>query len=212
MAEVSDYTDKIPNYNAQQPVFMATLSSLLAPLVDSQNFLATIPSTFDLDVAVGVQLDQTGLWIGRTRDVQTPITGVYFSWDTDNLGWEQGYWQGAFDPDEGVSALDDSTFRALLYAKVAANKWDSTIDGIVTALEALFAGQAVTVEVIDNQDMTLTVNVTGTLTDLVFRAIVEGGYIPIKPVGIGINYNLPAGLVSFSGDIFTSMFGPSFGR
>lgn len=212
MAEVSDYTDKIPNYNAQQPVFMATLSSLLAPLVDSQNFLATIPDAFDLDVAVGVQLDQTGLWIGRTRDVQTPITGVYFSWDTDNLGWEQGYWQGAFDPDEGVSGLDDSTFRALLYAKVAANKWDSSIDGIATALEALFAGQAVTVEVIDNQDMTLTVNVTGTLTDLVFRAIVEGGYIPIKPVGIGITYNLPSGLVSFSGDIFTSMFGPSFGR
>ncbi|MCZ5716426.1 hypothetical protein O5585_27680, partial [Escherichia coli] len=30
-----------------------------------------------------------------SRVVSQPISGVYFSWDTDGLGYDQGVWQGS---------------------------------------------------------------------------------------------------------------------
>lgn len=189
MADVEDYEALIPNYNAVQPKFMAELQALLRPLVTLQNFLTDLPQVFDLDTAIGTQLDQVGIWIGRNRFVATPIEEVYFSWEIEGLGWEQGTWQGAFDPDEGLTQLDDETFRQLLYAKVRANTWDGSIRGIVEALNELFAAQNVTIQVIDNQDMSMEVDVTGLIQSAVFRALLIGGYIPIKPVGVAINYN-----------------------
>jgi hypothetical protein len=94
MASINDYLGRIPDYNSIQPDFMAVLAGILQPLVDLQNFAQALPQQFDLDVAIGTQLDQTGLWIGRSRFISTPIEDVYFSWDVDGLGWEQGLWQG----------------------------------------------------------------------------------------------------------------------
>jgi hypothetical protein len=186
-----DYANRIPGFNAVQPNFMATLQAVLQPVVDIQAALADMPQAFDLDTAIGVQLDQVGIWIGRSRFVQTPILGVYFSWDTPGLGWEQGTWQGTFDPSEGTTRLDDETYRQLLYAKVAANKWNGSITGVVDALHALFGSQGVTVQVVDNFNMSMTVTVTGgTVNSLIFRSLLLGGYIPIKPVGVNITYIL----------------------
>lgn len=189
---IDDYLDLVPAYNAVRPKFIATLRAVLQPLVDQKAFLESMPQQFDLDRAVGVQLDQVGIWIGRSRFINTPITGVFFSWDIPGLGWEQGTWQGTFDPSEGITSLDDETYRQLLYAKVAANEWDSSIDGIVKILGELFGTHGVTVQVLDNQDMTMTVNVIGVITSLVFRSLLTGGYIPIKPVGVNIQYLLDA--------------------
>jgi hypothetical protein len=152
-----------------------------------------LPQQFDLDVAIGTQLDQTGLWIGRSRFISTPIEDVYFSWDVDGLGWEQGLWQGAFDPDTGVTRLDDETYRLVLYAKAAANVWDGSLDKIVEILTPLFSLDEATVviSIADNQDMTMEVNIVGNLQNKVFRSLLLGNYIPIKPIAVGITYNLP---------------------
>jgi hypothetical protein len=189
---VDDYLNLIPSYNAIQPKFMATLRASLQPFADQQKVLAGMPQAFDLDTAIGTQLDQVGIWIGRDRFVETPISGVYFSWDTPGLGWEQGTWQGTFDPSEGLTTLDDETYRQLLYAKVGSNNWDSSPQTIVDVLTTLLEGQgASAVSVIDNNNMTITVNVDGSLNSAVFRSLILNGEIPIKPAGVGISYNLP---------------------
>jgi hypothetical protein len=188
---IDRYLDLVPDYNSVQPNFMATLRATLQPFVDQQQLLAGMPQQFDLDTAIGTQLDQVGIWIGRSRFIQTPITNVFFSWDIPGLGWEQGTWQGTFDSSTGTTRLDDETYRQLLYAKVAANNWDGSPEGIVTILQTLFANQGLGVTVVDNNNMSMSVNVTGTLNSLIFRALVSGGYIPIKPVGVSITYNLP---------------------
>lgn len=187
---VDAYLDLVPAYNRVQPDFTAVLSAVLQPFVDAQNMLAAMPYQFDLDFATGVQLDQVGIWIGRNRFIAVPITGVFFSWDTDNLGWEQGYWQGTFDPDTGITTLDDETYRTLLYAKAAANGWDGSFQEVVSILNTLLANENVTVTVYDNQDMTMSVVVNGLVNDLVFANILQGGYLPIKPEGVAITYTV----------------------
>ncbi|MGC7970039.1 DUF2612 domain-containing protein, partial [Salmonella enterica] len=73
----------------------------------------TLPFDFDLDQAIGVQLDAVGEWVGISRNITVPLAGVYFSFDIAGLGFDQGVWKGPFDPDTGLTTLDDDTYRLL---------------------------------------------------------------------------------------------------
>lgn len=142
MAQLTDYTDLVTSEHSDKPRFMATLSAVAQCFVDLQNGLIDIPDEFDLDNAVGVQLDAVGLWVGISRKVNTPLAGVYFSFDTSGLGFDQGVWQGPFDPTTGVTSLDDDTYRLLLRAKIGANHWDGTLGTSAAILNAIFGGSA----------------------------------------------------------------------
>ena len=127
---MSKYTDRITNYHATKPKFFAHIDLSTRPLIDVSAAMKGLISAFDIDTAVGVQLDMLGLWIGRSRIVSQPISGVYFSLDTDGLGFDQGVWQGPYDPDSGYTALSDETYRVILKAKIAINNWDGTNDSL----------------------------------------------------------------------------------
>ncbi len=88
---MSKYTELITNYHATKPKFLAHVDLMTRPLIDVAAATRGLITAFDIDSAVGVQLDILGLWIGRSRVVSQPISGVYFSWDTDGLGYDQGY-------------------------------------------------------------------------------------------------------------------------
>ncbi|MEF0411055.1 DUF2612 domain-containing protein, partial [Escherichia coli] len=98
---MSKYTELITNYHATKPLFFDHIDLSTRPLIDVSSTMSGLVTAFDIDTAVGVQLDTLGLWIGRSRIVSQPISGVYFSWDTDGLGYDQGVWQGPYDPDSG---------------------------------------------------------------------------------------------------------------
>ncbi|MCV0931507.1 DUF2612 domain-containing protein, partial [Escherichia coli] len=87
---MSKYTELITNYHATKPKFLAHVDLMTRPLIDVAAATRGLITAFDIDSAVGVQLDILGLWIGRSRVVSQPISGVYFSWDTDGLGYDQG--------------------------------------------------------------------------------------------------------------------------
>jgi hypothetical protein len=89
--------------------------------------LSSFIPKFDLDQAAGDQLDIIGLWVGVGRRVKTPPIGVYFSLDIVSVGFDQGVWQGPFDPSMGITLLDDDTYRLLIRAKIGANHWDGTL-------------------------------------------------------------------------------------
>lgn len=91
---MSKYTELITNYHATKPKFLAHVDLMTRPLIDVAAATRGLITAFDIDSAVGVQLDILGLWIGRSRVVSQPISGVYFSWDTDGLGYDQGYGRG----------------------------------------------------------------------------------------------------------------------
>lgn len=188
MRTTADYLAMITQAYHDQPKFRAMVEALVAPAARLQELAAGLPEAFDLDTAVGDQLDAVGLWIGRTREVYVPIEGVFFRWDTITAeGWDAGVWQGEFESGSVVSVLSDAEFRRLLLGKVAANNWKGDRAGQYAILDAAF-GKPGQILIIDNQDMSQTVLINlGALT-AVERALLEGGYVPIKPAGVRINF------------------------
>ncbi|WP_241129760.1 DUF2612 domain-containing protein [Achromobacter xylosoxidans] len=181
------YTAKVTSEHNQKPNFMGVVLNNTEPFASLQEFLNTYIGVFDLDAAAGVQLDQVGQWIGRSRYVDIPLTGVYFTWDeTVDVGWDSGVWKGMFDPDSGLIHLPDDSFRTLLKAKVVANAWDGSIPGAYAIWNAAFSGQSYII-IQDNQDMSMTVGIAGQPLDIVTRALLTNGYLPLKPEGVRIN-------------------------
>jgi len=187
MADITDYTGKITSEHADKPRYMAMVSAVARCFVDAQNGLAAMTQAFDLDDAVGVQLDAVGLWVGVSRNVATPLAGVYFSFDIAGVGFDQGVWRGSFDPDTGVTSLDDETYRLLIRARIGANHWDGTLAGSKAILAQIF-GSGTQVFIQDNQDMSITVGISGKIPSALFLALLSGGYIPIKPQSVRVNF------------------------
>lgn len=192
-AQLTDYTSLITSEHQSAPKFMAMVALLGQWAVDRRNLLASIPSLFDIDTAVGQQLDWVGEWVGISRDLSLPLTGVYFSFDTAGIGFDQGAWLGPFDPTSGLVSLPDAQYRILLYATIAANNWDGTIPGAYNAWNTIFEPLGYSVLIADNQDMTMNVVLVGPTPDAVTLALFTGGYLNLRPAGVGItNYYLPS--------------------
>lgn len=167
---------KSPNFNA----IVDLLTSALQTNTDLVNSFQTL---FDLDTAVGQQLDYTGQWIGITRNITPAITNVFFSFDIDHLGFDEGYWQGKYSYG-GVTTLTDDVYRRLLYAKVMVNQCDGTIPGAIQALKMVFPDNDVFIK--DNQDMTMDIILSGSLTPMVI-ALLKRGSFNSRPTGVLVN-------------------------
>lgn len=200
MPTADDYLALITPAYRSKPKFTAMIRAIVEPVVAQMAFLNHLPADFDLDEAIGVQLDVVGEWVGRTRFIRIPIAGAWFSWDEEWKGWEQGVWyQPEYDTPSGITRLDDETYRTLLRAKIAANNWDGTLPSAKAALEILFPNGETQILVIDNQDMTMTFGVSGVIPSALFIALLSQGYLPLKPEGVRADY------------LITTVDGPLFG-
>nr|WP_318381262.1 DUF2612 domain-containing protein [uncultured Enterobacter sp.] len=185
---MSKYTELITNYHATRPLFVQHIDLSTRPLTDVGAALNTLIAQFDIDDAQGAQLDILGEWIGRSRYVSTPIAGIYFAWDSDDLGYDRGVWQGPWDPDAGYTALSDETYRIILKAKIAINHWDGQNDSLPAILDAATAGSGLSMQIVDNRDMTISVWVfpQNDIADvsLELLAAIRQGYLTIKAAGV----------------------------
>ncbi|WP_213993460.1 DUF2612 domain-containing protein [Sodalis sp. dw_96] len=185
---MSKYTDLITNYHRGKPNFVDHIDLSTRPLIDIDGAMTALINDFDIDTAAGNQLDILGEWIGRSRTVAQPISGVYFSWDTDGLGYEQGVWQGPYDPDAGFTNLSDDVYRVVLKAKIAINHWDGTNGSLPDILNTALAGSGLFMQIVDNQDMTISLWVFAeTSMDYVSRellAAIRQGYLTVKAAGV----------------------------
>lgn len=188
MTEATKYTALITSEHAEQPNYLATVAASVQPLAEVYDLLNSMPALYDLDQAVGVQLDAVGEWVGRTRYLNTPLVGVYFSFDTAGVGFDQGTWKGLYDPDSGLTALPDDAYRTLLRAKILANNWDGTIPGAYAAWNTVFGPTGSQVVIQDNSDMTMAVGLVGPSPDAVTLALFTGGYLSLKSAGVRINF------------------------
>lgn len=185
---MSKYTDLITNYHRGKPLFVDHVDLSTRPLTDTSTALQNLLTAFDIDSAIGVQLDVLGEWIGRTRIVSQPISGVYFSFDTDGVGWDQGVWQGPYDPDAGFTSLSDDTYRIVLKAKIVINSWDGQNDSLPAILETALDGSGLRMQIVDNQDMTISVWVFPeediSQVSLELLAAIKQGYLTVKAAGV----------------------------
>lgn len=187
MNTLETYLDLIPSANRNQPTFIATLSVWLNFYVYMQALLASISTLFYVRTAVGAQLDVVGIWVGVSRDIAVPITGVYFTWDdVDSDGWDFGVWKGPFDPTSGIVSMPDDVYRNIILGKIAANNWDGTTPGAYAVFAIAFPNIPMYIE--DHQDMTMLMGFPGPPLDSLTKALIEQNYIPLKPEGVGIAY------------------------
>ena len=283
-----EYLKLITAEHSDKPKFMSTVGASIAPIVRAQELIASLPERFDLDMAIGDQLDAVGLWAGITRHIRVPIADAYFRWNDggiiasvsnvggkalfqcvgheivdgklvtvsgagitagtykattnnslltgagidafglylssvsspsnsdmlayvsnttgawygENTGWGMGSWKADDDPSYGIVDLDDEHFRILIKTKIAANNWDGTIPAAYKIWETLF-GPDTKIIIADHQNMSITVAVTGISLTPVFKAILEGGYIPLKPAGVSVNQTLTTTLFEFDAEADT---------
>ncbi|MZF78505.1 DUF2612 domain-containing protein, partial [Salmonella enterica subsp. enterica serovar 4,12:i:-] len=114
--------------------------------------------------------------------------GVYFSWDTDGLGYDQGVWQGPYDPDSGYTSLSDETYRIVLKTKTAINNWDGRNDSLPPILDAALDGSGLKMQIVDNQDMTIGIwvfpetDISAVSLELI--AAIRQGYLTVKAAGV----------------------------
>jgi hypothetical protein len=187
MVTLDSYLDLITSEHRQQPKYRAMMSVLLQPLVDNQNLMNALPLYFDLDTARGDQLDKIGEWIGISRILPIPLTGVYFALDDVNLGLDFGSLQGPFDPTTGLVVLPDENYRVLLKARIVVNQWDGTIPDAYDAWDILFAGTGFNILIENQAVMHMVLALTGPYPDAITLALFLGGYLSVKPAGVKID-------------------------
>lgn len=182
------YFPLITSQHADKPRYMGLVDAWTRPFFESQEALDAMARAFDVDSAVGVQLDQVGLWVGVSRVLHTALEGVYFSLDIPGVGFDEGVWKGRFDPDTGLTSLPDDQFRLLIKTRIAANQWDGTIEGAYRVWDTIFADIGSVIFIQDNQDMSMIIGIAGIPLNAVSRALLTGGYIPLKPEGVRVNF------------------------
>jgi hypothetical protein len=143
---------------------LAWLGVNLQPFQDALACLADFGPAFDINLAVGPQLDILGAIIGQSRTV-------------------------GFQPSEGVSpVLDDATYRFLLKARIIQNHCDGRIGSVLAMWGLLFPGGLLTIQ--DHQDMSVSLYVSGAFTSIM-KDLISNGYIVPRPQGVLYNFSFP---------------------
>ncbi|MBD2779087.1 DUF2612 domain-containing protein [Xenorhabdus szentirmaii] len=180
-----DYLQLITPQHRTAPKFVDHIDLITRSLSEIGNTAQQLNNAFSLDYAVGVQLDAVGEWVGLSRYVKTPIAGVYFSFDIEGLGFDQGVWKRRFDGDSGFTELGDETYRTLLRVKIEANHWDGSSEMLEKIYQRILPDNRVFF--VDNQNMTMDVFLTGCAISEIVQSVIRQGYLNIKPQSVRVN-------------------------
>lgn len=137
----------------QKPHAYATIQALVKPVIMDQ-LPTQVQDAFDIDTAVGVQLDTLGKYAGVTR-----------------------YANGAAGP---ITLVDDD-FRKLIKLAIITNASGSSLSDIQALLQLYFAGE---IYIFDYANMRISYLVSSTIgsQDLA-QAFIADGLLP-KPMGV----------------------------
>ena len=138
-----DYTSLITSEHAIRPKFMALVNDLANAVGNITAFVQSLPGQFDIDTAIGAQLDIVGQWVGISRVVQNVITPGFFGFnDTPGaLGFGEVGVMGVggifyeLGSTYGASVvLNDAQYRQVLYAQIATNQSNGTAADLAQAV------------------------------------------------------------------------------
>lgn len=158
--EVKKYVDLITSEYYDKPLFKDITYRLLNLSNNATSIIEQISSLFDIETAVGEQLDVIGQYLNLSR----------------NLGLSDG---------TVPSTLDDDTYRMVLKSRVLQYRWNGTIQGLYDIVQTLFP-QSVVLLSDGNMEYTFGI-LLGSLPDN-FGELMIHGYITPKPMGVKVNY------------------------
>jgi hypothetical protein len=123
---------------------------------------------FNFEACVGDQLDILGVILGQSRN-------VYFKAEPFSSP----------PVDARNVTLDDDTYRILLKSRIYFNHWDGKAQSLQEKWSQLFVGGVITI--VDNQDMSMDVLITGAMDETIVD-LIQNDYIIPRPQGVQINY------------------------
>ena len=141
------YASLITSEHNQKPKYMALVTFLCSVMADITAACAAIPAAFDLDLAVGNQLDIIGLWVGQPRVIQSILVTGFFGFedDVEALPFGEltdpskgGRWYELNEASTGTATLGDTAYRTLLKARIIRNQSDGTTPEIEASLADIF--------------------------------------------------------------------------
>lgn len=205
---VQYYKDLLLYQYQNQPKAVSTIDLLVRTILSELVPLDVINS-FDIETAVGAQLDILGQYIGMSRrvaitpakpfltyvDYQTynpAIPAVGFTDYTDNtVNSDSVFYLYSF-ANESFADLTDFQYRQMLKLKITLNNSDNTLASIAQILWEFFNGEMV---VFDLKDMTMSYAISSNQSSIAVLAY-QLGLIP-KPQGVGVS-----GIFKFYGNLF----------
>lgn len=187
---MSKYTSLVTSKYQESPKFLQLVDLLTSAIDSNTTLVKSLNSKFDVDTAIGQQLDYVGQWVGLSRVISPAINNVFFSLDILGLGFDEGIWQSAFDT-YGNTVLDDDTYRLLLKVKIILNQYDGTIPTAIQELNKLFINSNNILILEDKKDMSYNIGITGVIIPL-YQALITRGYLDIRPCGVKVNYIQPS--------------------
>ena len=158
---ISYYLSLVTSQYQSSPKFLAFVTAMVKKFDDATNCLLSFTEAFDLNTAVGVQLDSLGQILGISRTLP-------------------------FQPTSGSPVLGDADYRTLLLAKVYLNVWDGRVDTLQPLWQNIFPGGTILIE--DGQNMSATIVLSGSFTSLAQQMITNGMIIP-RPAGVLFTYS-----------------------
>jgi len=161
MAKITDpYLNRVISQHKIRPKFMSWLAAINELVEDTMNLYRSFDEAFNLETAVGAQLDVLGKIAGVDRLLN-------------------------FEPVYAVPLLSDEYYRMLIKAKISLNHWNGTTEGIFNLWDEIMGGYRL--EVVDHQDMTMTLRVMN-LSNLFESEFIARGYLAPKPQTVFVNY------------------------
>jgi hypothetical protein len=164
---------------------------------DISSLLESMDNNFDLDVAIGPQLDVVGQLVGLGRQLTVPVlkTDFGFTWDDVNLGWDVGLWTDDIGggSDTEVLNLPDDIYRIALKVKIISNMWDGSPAYLYQMWYNLI-GDSILLILQNNLNMTSGFYMFGGPELAIFQSLFDGGYISFSPAGIKTTYHVNSGL------------------
>jgi hypothetical protein len=189
---IAYYVERLP-YQYRKPAAQATIA-ILANLGVADLLALQVQDAYNPANALGVQLDVIGKYVGLPRNIGEAAPLPYFGFvrysgvgDNDN-----GFTSYLSGINAGVlffrysyqgtrnTALTDDAYRFMLGLKIVSNSSDGTLYSIQKLLRDVLPGL---VTLVDNQDMTLTYNIS--LSAPVSPAVITP-WLP-RPMGVGVN-------------------------
>lgn len=160
--------------------FAGVLDSILTPVCEQGVVVDGLGTAFDIQNASGAQLDVIGELVGISRMLpyapETPLI----------VDGESVY----------TREMTDDEYRIMIRLKISRNEWDGTNEGAAKMYRDVF-NDDVRINFVDNQDMTVTLNISG---DFSTRQIEILNFVDsiLIPSGIGKTVNAIGGKTEMS--------------
>lgn len=186
-----DYSSLITSQHRDRPKFVAMVQAIAGAVGDITAMIQSLPQAFDIDTAVGTQLDIIGEWVGQSRVVAGVLTFGFFGF-SDSLVAEPfgeegnpsigGRFYEEGEPFTQTAVLGDPEYRLVLKAKIIRNHYQGTTEAIENALQLIFGVPAI---VRDDGTMNIDIVVNGPIS-LIGQSLLTNFDLLPRPAGVAI--------------------------